>query len=294
MRPRHFLLFVLICLVWASNNVLSKVLVSHWHVPPLFYTTLRFAIVLVCTLPWLRPVPRPVWRIVVLGALMGGGNFALMFIALNWVSASEAAIVVQTSVPMTTLLSIAMLGERIRWRRTLGIALAFFGVLIVMYQPGFRISAGMGLLLASALCGSLGAIMMKQMGEIAPLQFQAWVAAMAVAFIAPLSLAFEPHAIAATAAVGWPVLAAVLYSALVTSIFAHTAYYFLIAKYEANLVSALTLMTPLMTIGLGSALIADPIDAKMIVGTAIALTGVLIIALRTGRGSALPGAEEHS
>ncbi|MCC6926940.1 DMT family transporter [Novosphingobium sp.] len=294
MKPSHFLLFVLICLVWASNNVLSKVLISHWHVPPLFYTALRFGIVLVCTLPWLRPLPRPVWRIAFLGVLMGGGNFALMFIALNWVSASEAAIVVQTSVPMTTLLSIVMLGERIRWRRTLGITLAFAGVLIVMYQPGFRISAGMLLLLASAFCGSLGAIMMKQMGEIRPLQFQAWVALMGVLLIGPLSLAFEPHALTHTLDAGWPALAAVFYSALVTSIFAHTAYYFLIAKYEANLVAALTLMTPLMTIGLGSWLIADPIDAKMIVGTVIALTGVLIIALRTGKGSAVVQAEEHS
>jgi drug/metabolite transporter (DMT)-like permease len=293
-NPRHFLLFVLICLVWASNNVLSKVLVSHWHVPPLFYTALRFAIVLACTLPWLRPVPKPLWRIAFLGMLMGGGSFALMFTALRWVSASEAAIVVQTSVPLTTLLSIAILGERIRWRRTLGIALAFIGVLIVIYQPGFTISAGMLLLLASAFCGSLGAIMMKQMGEIAPLQFQAWVALMGVLVIAPFSLAFEPHAVESTMTAGWPALAAVLYSALVTSIFAHTAYYFLITKYEANLVSALTLMTPLMTIALGSALIDDPIDTKMIVGTVIALSGVLIIALRTGRGSPLPQAEEHS
>ncbi|MBA4161792.1 MAG: EamA/RhaT family transporter [Novosphingobium sp.] len=294
MSLRHFLLFVLICLVWASNNVLSKVLVSHWHVPPLFYTALRFGIVLVCTLPWLRPVPKPLWRIAVLGLLMGGGSFALMFLALNWVSASEAAIVVQTSVPMTTLLSIVMLGERIRWRRTLGIMLAFGGVLIVMYQPGFTISAGMLLLLASAFCGSLGAIMMKQMDEISPLQFQAWVALMGAAVIMPFSLVFEPNALESTMAAGWPALAAVLYSALVTSIFAHTAYYFLIAKYEANLVAALTLMTPLMTIGLGSWLIDDPIDAKMIVGTVIALSGVLIIALRTGRGSAVLRAEEHS
>ncbi|MEY4952446.1 MAG: hypothetical protein RL299_870, partial [Pseudomonadota bacterium] len=237
---------------------------------------------------------KPLWRIALLGLLMGGGSFALMFLALNWVSASEAAIVVQTSVPMTTLLSILILGERIRWRRTLGIMLAFTGVLIVMYQPGFTISAGMLLLLASAFCGSLGAIMMKQMDAISPLQFQAWVALMGTAVIMPFSLVFEPHAVERTMAAGWPALAAVLYSALVTSIFAHTAYYFLIAKYEANLVSALTLMTPLMTIGLGSWLIDDPIDAKMIVGTVIALTGVLIIALRTGKGSPLPRAEEHS
>ena len=293
MKPRDFALLMLICLVWSSNNVLSKVLVSHWHVPPLFYTSLRFGIVALCTLPWLLPVPRPAWRIVTVGLLMGGGNFALMFIALYWVSASEAAIVVQTSVPITTLLSIVMLGERIRWRRTLGITLALVGVLIVMYQPGFTISLGMLLLLAAAFCGSLGAVMMKQMDQIAPLQFQAWVGLSGVIAITPLSLAFEPHALASTMAAGWPVLVAVLYSALITSIFAHTAYYFLIARYEANLLAALTLVTPLITLALGSLLIDDQITAKMIVGTAITLSGVLIIALRSGKAP-VAQVEEHS
>jgi drug/metabolite transporter (DMT)-like permease len=194
---------------------------------------------------------------------------------------------------MTTLLSIVMLGERIRWRRTLGITLALGGVLIVMYQPGFTISLGMLLLLAAAFCGSLGAVMMKQMDQIAPLQFQAWVALTGVIAITPLSLAFEPHALASTMAAGWPAFVAVLYSALITSIFAHTAYYFLIARYEANLLAALTLVTPLITLALGSLLIDDPITVKMIFGTLITLSGVLIIALRSGKAP-LAQAEEHS
>ena len=77
MKPRDLLLLVVICAVWASNNVLSKVLVSDWQVPPLFYTAVRFLIVVACTLPWLRPIPKPLWRIVVIGLAMGGGSFGL-------------------------------------------------------------------------------------------------------------------------------------------------------------------------------------------------------------------------
>ena len=119
------------------------------------------------------------------------------------------------------------------------------------------------------------------------------VALMGVVVITPFSLAFEPHALASTMAAGWPALVALLYSALVTSIFAHTAYYFLIGRYEANLVAALTLMTPPITFGLGSLLIDDPIGIKMLIGSAIALSGVLIIALRS-RAAPVAQAEEHS
>jgi drug/metabolite transporter (DMT)-like permease len=285
-KSRDFLLLVLVCLIWASNNVLSKIVVSQWHVPPLFFSSVRFLIVVLVTVPWLLPVPRPVWRILTLGLFMGAGNFGLMFIALYWVSPSEAAIVVQASVPMTTLLSIVILGERIRWRRWLGTTLALAGVLIVVWQPGLRISAGMVFLLASALCGSLGAVMMKQMGDIAPLRFQAWVGLVGLTVLTPASLLVEPDAYRAALATGWPFVLGVLYAALVTSVFAHTAYYFLIGRYEANLVAPLTLLTPLATIALGVWITNDRLDAQMIVGTLIALAGVLIIALRNRRMAA--------
>lgn len=293
MKPRDFALLVLICMIWASNNILSKIVVSHWHVGPLFFTSVRFLIVILVTLPWLLPAPRPLWRTLVIGLAMGGGSFGLMFLALKWVSPSEAAIVVQASVPITTLLSIVMLGERIHWRRGLGTGLALGGVLLVVYQPGLSISAGMLLLLASALAGSLGAVMMKQMEAIAPLRFQAWVGLTGFAVLAPISALTEPGAAAQALAIGWPFVAGVLYAALITSVFAHTAYYLLIARYEANLIAPLTLLTPIATIALGVSITGDRLDMRMIVGAAIALLGVLIVALRTRRAP-IAAAQEHS
>ena len=293
MKPRDFFLLVVVCLVWASNNILSKIVVSQWHVPPLFFTAVRFAIVVLATLPWLLPMPRPAWRILLIGLAMGGGSFGLMFIALYWVSPSEAAIVVQACVPMTTLLSIFMLGERIRWRRTLGITLALIGVLMVAWKPGMALSTGMLFLLASAFMGSLGAVMMKQMDAVSPLRFQAWVGLTGLLVLAPFSLWTEPQGLERALATGWPFVIGVLYAALITSVFAHTAYYWLIARYEANLISALTLMTPLMTIVLGMQITGDKVDARMIAGSLIALAGVLIIILRTNR-LAVAATQEHS
>jgi drug/metabolite transporter (DMT)-like permease len=66
----------------------------------------------------------------------------------------------------------------------------------------------------------------------------------------------------------------------VVSVGAHTAYYFLIRRYEANLISPLTLMTPLATIVLGVAIFHDPFGPRMAIGTTIALTGVLVVAAR--------------
>lgn len=281
MALRDFALIVLVCLIWATNNIISKYVVADLAVPPLFYAAVRFALVALITLPWLLPMPRPRWRLLVVALLMGGGNFALLFIGLQTATASAAAVVIQLGVPITTVLSMVMLGEQVRWRRGIGITLTLSGALLVMWDPGgFVVSTGLLFVVAAAFLGSLGAVMMKQMGGVRPLQFQAWVGFASVWPLAALSIFLEPGQVQAGLAAGWPFLVAVVFSAVVVSVAAHTAYYGLIQRYEANLISPLTLMTPLATIALGVLIMSDPFGPRMAIGTAVALAGVLIIALR--------------
>ncbi|MBS0363705.1 MAG: DMT family transporter [Proteobacteria bacterium] len=281
MSLRDFGLLVLVCLIWASNNIVSKYVVSGLGLPPLAYAAARFAVVAIATTPWLLPMPRPRWRLVAVALLMGGGNFALLFVGLKTATPSAAAVIGQLGVPITTLLSVIMLGEQIHWRRALGIALTFAGAIAVMWNPdGFALSGGLIYVVGSAVTGSLGAVMMKQIEGVRPLQFQAWVGFASMWPLAILSALLEPGQAAQVSAHLWPFLAAVLYSGLVVSMGAHTVYYFLIGRYEANLISPLTLMTPLSTIALGVAIFHDPFGPRMMIGTLIALSGVLIIALR--------------
>jgi O-acetylserine/cysteine efflux transporter len=281
MSLRDFCLFVLICLVWAFNTVAAKIVVSDMNVPPLFFGMLRSAVIAIAVLPWLLPMPRPHWRVVVVGILMGGGGFALFFVGLKTASPSAASIVGQLGVPFATLLSVLVLGERIHWKRGIGIALTLLGVLLVMFDPqGFDVSVGLLFVVASAFGGAVGTIMMKQMEGIRPLRFQAWVGFSSVLVLLPLSILFEDNHIALAYQAGWPLVAAVLFSALIVSVLGHTAYYGLIQRYEANLIAPLTLMSPLMTIVLGIWLTGDHFDARMALGTALALLGVFIIAIR--------------
>ncbi|MGZ6050008.1 MAG: DMT family transporter [Phenylobacterium sp.] len=281
MSLRDFGLLALVCLVWASNNIVSKYAVSHLNSPPLFYAALRFAVVMVATLPWLLPMPRPRWRLLAVALLMGGGNFALVFMGLKYATPSSVAVVSQLGVPITTLLSVLMLGEKIHWRRALGIALTLAGVITVMWSStGISASVGLLYVVASSVAASFGAVMMKQIEGVKPLQFQAWVGFSSIWPLIALSALLEPGQVQAGLAAGWPLLACVLYSGLVVSVGAHTGYYFLIGRYEANLISPLTLMTPLATIALGVAIFADPFGVRMAAGSILALSGVLIIALR--------------
>ena len=287
MRVRDFLLLVAVCLIWAFNNVLSKIIVSTWGIPPLFYVTLRFAVVALVMLPWLLPMPRPAWRIVAIALCLGGGSFALLFMGLKTTSPSAAAIVLQLGVPFTMLLSVLILGERIHWRRGLGIALTLAGVLIVTWRPGFALSTGLWLVAASAFSGAAGAVLMKQVDGVTPFRFQAWVGLVSLIALGLASATFETGQWAAATAAGWPFAAAVLFTALIVSVGAYSVYYHLIQRYEANLLAPLTLMTPLGTIGLGVLITHDHFDLRMALGGALAMLGVLIVALRRKPGTEL-------
>ena len=281
MSLRDLGLLTLICLVWAVNSVMSKVVISGLGAPPLFYAAVRFAVVVAATLPWLWPAPRPLWRMVAVGLLMGGGAFALVFVGLKTTTPSALAVVSQLGVPMSAILSMLMLGERIRRRRAVGITLTLAGATLVMWKPGgLAPSAGLLFVAASAFCGSLGAVMMKQIEGVSPRQFQAWIGFCSLLPLAALTILTEQGQIEVLRRAFWPFVGAVLFSGLVVSVVAHTAFYGLIQKYEVNLLQPLTLMTPLATIGLGVLVTHDAFGPRMAAGAAIALLGVLVVALR--------------
>jgi drug/metabolite transporter (DMT)-like permease len=279
MTLRDFSIAFLVCLTWAAHTIVSKLVVSGMEIPPLFYAAVRFGIVALVAAPWLMPFPRPPWRVLLVGFLMGGGGFALFFLGIKTSTPSSSAVVSQLGLPFTALLSVIMLRERIDWRRGLGIALTFLGGVLVMWQPGdaFAISGGLALIGASAFVGSLAAVLMKQIDGVKPLQFQAWVGLASVLPLVLLTTGLETGQIGQAARAGWPFVTAVLFSALVVSLCAHTLYYGLIQKYPANMIAPLIVMNPLLTVALGVAITDDRFDLRTGLGSFVALCGILIV-----------------
>ena len=281
MTPRDFGLMTLVCLIWAANTIVSKLVIANLQAPPMFYAALRFAVVLAVVWPWLRNAPRPLWRMILVGLCMGSGTFALVFFALKTASPSAVAIVSQMGVPVTAVLSWFLLGERLDARRITGTAMTLAGVVLVMWNPdGLHMSAGLLFVVASAVIGSFGAVLMKQIEGVKPLQFQAWVGLSSVIPTLAYTLSFETGHATVALANPWALGAAVLFSGLVVSVLAHTLYYTLIQRYEASLVSPLTLMTPIFTIALGVVITGDVVDLRMALGAVLALIGVLVTAFR--------------
>lgn len=277
---RDFAFLVFINLVWGMNLISSKIGVGQF--PPIFFTALRFGSVALLLVPFLRIHHGQMRYVLAAAMLTGPGAFALLFVGLYLVKdASLVAIVNQMGVPFSTLLSVWLLGECIGWRRQLGIALAFGGIVIIGFDPhAFAYWPGLLLVIASCLVGSLGLIYVKRLKDIGALQLQAWIAVVGGPVLMLISLVLESGqwtALVNADASGWGALA---FTTLMSSLVGHTGWYYLISRYPVTSLSPLTLLSPIFGVFFGVTLLHDQLTPKMLLGSAVALLGVFIVLIR--------------
>ena len=280
MSPASVGLLVLCNVVWALNVVVSKLAVDDLGMPPLAYAFARSLLVMLVLLPFLRPVPRGLGKILLVGLAISGGSFALLFMGLETASPAATGVVSLSGAPLTVLFAILFLGEQVRWRRGLGIALTFAGVLVsVMGERALEMGTGLLLVFASALVGALGSVFVKRL-EISSFRLQAWAAVASSVVLLPLSIGLESGQTGALAADPLAIAGCLVFASLVVSVGAHTVYFRMLKEHDTNLVVPLTLLTPLFTIALGAWLTGDPVGPRLLVGGAIAIAGVAIILVR--------------
>lgn len=281
--PRDLVLLLGITLIWGINVIVSKVGVSE--IPPILFTFFRFSLVALVLSPLLRVHRGQMSALVVAAVLSGALNFALSFAGLHLApNVSSVAIASQLGVPFTTLLSVALLGEIVKWRRWLGITLAFAGVFIIGFDPQMIARwESLALVVGSAFVGSLGVIAVKKLYGFRPLELQAWLAWLSLPLLLLLSLQIEHPDFAALSEVSWRGWSALLFTAMLASIFAHTGYFHLIQRYPLTSVAPLTTLSPVFTILFGVMLLGDQLSLRIVLGGVLTLGGVLIITLREKR-----------
>lgn len=289
---KDFALLCTICFVWGLNIVITRWVVFDAAVPPIFFAGIRFLGVAVLLVPFLQPVPKDLKTLFLIACLIGSGHFALLFVGLANAEASAASIVTQLAVPFSTIMSVMFLGERIRWRRGLGIILAFTGVLIIVVDPeGFTVSLGLLYVAGGAFVASVGSILMKRIEPMSAMQMQAWIGLFSFAPLFLVSAFLEQGQISSYAAGGLPIWFAYIFAVIGVAIFGHGMFYYLIKRHDISLLSPLTLMTPVWGVVLSVVFLNEAITAQLIIGSIVSLSGVLVIALRTGKRAKITPSE---
>lgn len=281
MPARDLVLVLIVVLAWAGNFLTSALAMRE--IPPFLFTALRFAL-LALPLAWLvkRPAPGQWPRLAAVCLCIGVLHFGLSFTALKLAGdLTSPAIVMQSYVPMTTLLAWWLLGERFAWRTGLAIAVSFAGVLVLGFDPiVLDRPMALVLMLISAAFLAVGTVMMKGLRGLDVASQQGWTALFSVLPLLAISAWLEPGALAWLPQASWVAWAGALYAAFISSLLGHGLYYVLVQRHPVARVMPWLLLVPLLAMGLGIAFWGDRPGPRLLVGGAMVLGGVLLIALR--------------
>jgi O-acetylserine/cysteine efflux transporter len=283
MKPPHLLLMLLICAIWGYNFVASKIAVGQF--PPVFFTGMRFACLGLLMVPWLKWQTGQMHLVIPAALLMGTLHFALMFNGIALADdVSVVAVVVQLGVPISTLMAWALLGEKVRWRRGFGIALAFLGTMVISFDP--KVFGYMGAILyclGSVFAMSYGQVLVRRITGVDTFTMQAWVGAISGPSLLLISFIFESGQTQSMVDAAWVHWGMLAYATLGVSLVGHGGAYYLLRKYPVSIVNPGFTLAPILGIVFGILFLDERLSERVLVGAALTLLGVLIVTLREAK-----------
>ena len=282
MRPLDLLVTVLVMLIWGLNFVVAK-----WglaQLPPILLMALRFGLVAVLLLPFVR-LPRDKLRaIAALSFTLGCAHFSLMFTGLRDVDAAAASIAIQLQVPFAALLAALLFKDKLGWRRTAGMVVALGGVVLMAGDPRFSSDpVPLLLIVGASFTWAVANIQIKQMGAIDGFALNAFMSLFATPQLLVASAFLETGQIDALLkadAWGW---SSVVYMAVMVTIVTYVLWYRLLRRYTVNQAMPFTLLVPVFGVLSGVLLLGEPLGWRTALGGVATLVGVGIIVLRRPR-----------
>ncbi len=282
MAGRDFLIIMLCCLGWGGNFVVTSWVVGSNPVPPFMLATARACFVLLFMGVFLfRPLPERFGRLLIICACVGPIHLGFLYSGLQTAPASASSIISQAIIPLSAILSVLFLKERIGWIRSAAIVVALVGVVIMVWQPGaLAFDRGLLLLLCAYVAMAVGSVLMRTMPGVDWRQYVAWMSVLLLLLCGGATVLFEDGHSVAWEVAGWKIVAGSFYAAAFVSVFAHGQYFRLLQRYPVNSVVPLTLMTTVWACLLGVALLGETLYPRYLAGAALILPCVWIISRR--------------
>ena len=278
----HFLLALVVVFVWGTNFVVIKWGLGDF--PPFLFAFLRF---LFSALPWLLFIKRPpvAWRtLIMVGVLMGAGQFGLLYWAMQKdISPGLASLVIQSQVFFTIGMAVMFTGERIRPLQYGALALAVCGYAVVGWQgatdPSTTVTLlGLSVVLAAALSWACANMLVRTAGRVNMLAFVIWSCVFSAPPVLVVSLLTEgPDLILQSlSAAGVSAWLAVLWQSLGNTLFGFGAWNWLLARHPTSVVLPLALLIPVFGLLASVMMLGEDMPGWKWLSTGLVMAGLAL------------------
>jgi len=285
-----WLVFLALGFMWGSSYLFIKIAVDDFGTFTLVALRLAIGAMLLWTVFRLSGQPLPRQRRIY-GHLfvMGLINITLPFLLITWAEKSvesSLAAVLTSLVPLFTVVLAPLFihDEPLRVNAVAGLAIGFIGVVVLtsreMSGTGSSLVADLALV-GAALCYGAGAVYSRRnvrgLAPLVPAVFQ-----VTFAFIVSGSIALLiEHPWTARPDLGAAL--AMLWLGLLGSGAAYLAFFRLLSRWGATRTTLVAYVLPVVGIVLGFFVLQEPLDGRIIAGTALVIAGIGLVNSRFGR-----------
>ena len=236
----------------------------------------------------LAVVPKPNvswWVIIGYGTFMGSLEFGLLFLSMQvGLSSGLASLVIQSSAPLTVILSAILFKVRPSPRVTLGLVLCVAAlVLIGAGEGGSAPLAGVIICVLSGLAWACGNILAGRAQCREPFALALWMAVAVPIPMLVLALIVDgPYATwAGFSTLGGPaavtVLLAVAYLSVMSSAVATGIWTFLISQHGAGRIAPLSTAVPVIGVAMGALVLHEPLGAEVLIAGVVMVVGLFLV-----------------
>ena len=253
------MLLAFVSLVWAGSFVAVRMTVKE--ISPVDLGFLRFLVatpfmvlILLLSKKETRLPAKELLSLSVLGLTGVTLLYIFQFIGIEYTTASTSAVLINTNVIFIVLLSATFLKEKFPLRKSAGIALSFVGVLVVIFAQMTNESIafssffliGCIFIILSAFCWAIYSIVGKRLlDKYDPFTVTTYAFVLGTIFFLPVVLPDITDVIQGVSFNGWM---AILYLALICSVFGYVAWYYALSRIEAGRAAVFLNLIPLFTI----------------------------------------------
>lgn len=285
MSLRHSLLALLVVVIWGANFVVIDA--GQENVPPLLFLALRFIVVCVPAVFFLKP-PGIGWRqLLRVGGFLSLGQFALLYLALALgMPPGLASLLLQTQVMFSIVVAALVLRERPTRRQLVGIAIGMLGLtLVVVGHSQAAPWLPLVVTLAAALAWAIGNVLARRAQASSGLSLVVWSGLIVPLPALALSLIVDspPVVWQALTSLSWVAILSTVYTAVFASLIGYGIWNSLLARYPTSAVVPFTLLVPVVGI-LAAWLVQGEVPASTeFIGGAIMLAGLAAAVLQPRR-----------
>jgi len=271
------------CLIWASAFSVGKMAIADC--PPLLFLAVRF-LAAGALMMGLAAASGLRWtlskRDVLVFAALGIANQAIYlgigFIALKTVSAGLAALIISSNPIIAAVLAVFLLGERMTWRKVIGLLLGLSGVIFIVKS---RLTLGtdqfggimLSVLALFAFVG--GTILFKLFAPKDGFWIGNGVQSLAAGIaLMPFAACFESFGDVVPSG---RLVAAFVYSVVIVSVFAYLLWFRILAVSGATAASSYHFLIPPLGMLFGWVLLGEHVDLADTLGIVPVAFGIYLV-----------------